>query len=96
MCALARMIAACYAGAMTDARLRVVDLLDVVELERVAKQRRLSMAQACRIAGVAPSTWQRWKQGQSQPRVPVMLRIRDAVLTGEPHARRKPAKGARC
>lgn len=86
------MVGVGYAGAMTDARLRVVDLLDVAELERVAATRRLSMAQVCRIAGVAPSTWQRWKQGQSQPRLNVMLRIRDAVLTGKPVARRKPAK----
>lgn len=55
------------------------DLLTPIEVEEQAKSAGWTMAEVCRIAGVAQSTFTRWKNGTTCPSVDVALRLRDAA-----------------
>lgn len=48
------------------------------EMESMARERRLSIAQICREANVNQSTFQRWKQGSS-PTIGTYCDLLDAI-----------------
>ena len=55
------------------------ELLTPTEIEQRAKSKGLSIADVCRRAGIAVSTFQRWKAGKTAPTLTVYQRI-EAVL----------------
>lgn len=57
----------------------VKDLIE--DIEAKAKEKRLSLSKICERAGIARSTYQRWKQGISDPSITSINRIYD-VLEG--------------
>ncbi|GBQ90031.1 hypothetical protein GCM10007866_16280 [Gluconobacter albidus] len=50
------------------------------EIEAAAKSSGRSMRDVCTNAGVAVSTWTRWKRGTTSPRIDVVERIAAAAL----------------
>jgi transcriptional regulator with XRE-family HTH domain len=55
------------------------ELLTPSEIEGLAAKAGKSIAQLCRDAGVAQSTFSRWKAGKTEPTLDVYRRIRDAA-----------------
>ena len=55
------------------------DLMKPIDVEAEAAKRGKSMAQVCREAGIAPSTYSRWKAGDTEPTLSVYRRIVAAV-----------------
>jgi transcriptional regulator with XRE-family HTH domain len=55
------------------------ELLTPTDVERLAKQAGLTLKQVCERAGIAQSTFSRWKGGVTEPTLDVYRRIRDAV-----------------
>jgi transcriptional regulator with XRE-family HTH domain len=49
------------------------------EIETLARSVGRSMADVCRIAGVAQSTFSRWKKGTTSPTLEVCRRLTQAV-----------------
>jgi hypothetical protein len=72
------------------------DLLSPADVERFARVAGISIAEVCRRAQIAQSTFTRWKAGDSAPRLDVYTRIRNAVLPhpGAPRTSPKPRGGA--
>lgn len=65
------------------------DLLSPAEVERLAGEAGLSMAEVCRRAGIAQSTFTRWKAGRTEPSIGVYRRIvqaMEAPATPDPSA----------
>jgi transcriptional regulator with XRE-family HTH domain len=61
--------------------LRVMDeLLTPDDIERLAKLAGLTLKEVCSRAGIAQSTFSRWKAGATEPTLDVYRRLRDAVL----------------
>jgi predicted transcriptional regulator len=60
--------------------------LTPADIEQRAHAMGLSLAEVCRRAGIAQSTWVRWKAGLSEPRLHVYRALVAAT------ARRRPAK----
>jgi 4-hydroxyphenylacetate 3-monooxygenase len=56
------------------------DLLTAGAVEKLAKDAGLTMKEICERAGVAQSTFSRWKAGATAPTLDVYRRLRDAVL----------------
>jgi predicted transcriptional regulator len=56
-------------------------LLTPQEIESRAAQAGRTMTEVCRKAGVAPSTFTRWKAGQTEPTLGIYRRLVDAVST---------------
>lgn len=54
------------------------------DIERVAKENGLTMKRVCWLAGVAESTFQRFKAG-SDPKQLTVRRLMFAAETGRPH-----------
>lgn len=54
-------------------------LLTAADVERLAEQRGLSMAEVCRRANVAPSIFSRWKSGACSPNLKSYSRIVEAA-----------------
>lgn len=66
-----------------------MDVLEPSEIEALAGQAGLSMAEACRRAGISQSTFTRWKAGKTEPTLDVYRKLYLAVSpTGGP---REPA-----
>jgi predicted transcriptional regulator len=63
------------------------DVLTPAEIEAKAKAAGLSIGDLCRSAGIALSTFYRWRAGETSPTLDVYQRLRDAC---EP-ARADPA-----
>lgn len=61
-------------------RLHMRDTLSPHDIEQIADNAGSSIAAICRDAGVARSTFSRWKAGQTSPSLAVYARIRDAAL----------------
>jgi len=59
------------------------ELLTPKEIEEHAAAAGRTMAEVCRSAGVAPSTFTRWKAGQTEPTLGVYRRL-VAALTPPP------------
>lgn len=55
------------------------DLLTPELLEDRARTAGLSMAEVCRRAGIAQSTFSRWKSGTTEPTLDVYRRLCEAV-----------------
>ena len=55
------------------------DLLTPTEIEACARAGGLTMAQVCKRANVAQSTFSRWKAGSTEPTIGVYRRIVDAA-----------------
>jgi transcriptional regulator with XRE-family HTH domain len=68
----------------------MTDLLSPSDVETLAAKAGKTMAQVCREAGIAPSTFTRWKAGITEPSLPVYRRIRDVV-----QAKRRANEAAR-
>lgn len=66
-----------YAAAMSE-------LLTPIDLEKRAAAAGLSTAEMCKRAGVAVSTFTRWKGGKTQPTLDVYRRLRDATAQRAP------------
>ncbi|MBX9594312.1 MAG: helix-turn-helix domain-containing protein [Roseomonas sp.] len=64
----------------------MTDLLSPSDVERLAKQAGKTLKQVCETAGIAQSTFSRWKRGQTEPTLDVYRRIRDAVAPASPNA----------
>lgn len=60
------------------------DLLTPGEIERLARQAGVPIAEVCRRAGIAISIFARWKAGKTEPNMVNYRRIRDTVLSLEP------------
>lgn len=54
-------------------------LLSPSEVEELAKKAGLPMYEVCRRAGIAQSTFTRWKNGSTTPGMGVYERLRDVV-----------------
>jgi len=59
------------------------DLLTPQEIEARASDAGLTMAEVCRRAKVAPSTFTRWKRGATEPTLAVYRRLLDAASPAE-------------
>jgi transcriptional regulator with XRE-family HTH domain len=55
------------------------ELLSPADVERLAVEAGLSLKQVCARAGIAHTTFYRWKAGKTRPTMDVYERIRDAV-----------------
>lgn len=55
------------------------DLLTPADIERLAAAAGRTMAAVCRDAGVAPSTFTRWKNGTTEPTLDVYRRLVQAA-----------------
>jgi transcriptional regulator with XRE-family HTH domain len=55
------------------------ELLTPSDIERLAKEAGIPIGDVCRRAGIAQSTWSRWKRGKTNPRMDVYMRLRDVV-----------------
>jgi transcriptional regulator with XRE-family HTH domain len=53
------------------------------EIEQLAAKAGKSMLQVCREAEIAPSTWARWKAGETSPTLNNYMRIAKAVEPAE-------------
>lgn len=62
-------------------------LLTPEEIEERAIAHGWAMSKACREAGIAPSTFSRWKAGVSSPSIAVYQRLVDVVSRLAPHIR---------
>ena len=63
-----------------------MDVLEPSEIEALAGQAGLSMAEACRRAGISQSTFTRWKAGRTEPTLDVYRKLYLAVSpAGAPH-----------
>lgn len=60
--------------------LRMRDTLSPHDIEHIADHAGTSIAAICRDAGIARSTFSRWKAGRTSPSLAVYARIRDAAL----------------
>tara|TARA_R110002126_G_scaffold2345_11_gene13523 strand:+ start:439 stop:726 length:288 start_codon:yes stop_codon:yes gene_type:complete len=60
------------------------DLLTPHQIEAHATAAGLSMAEVCRRAQVATSTFSRWKSGKTEPTLDVYRRLRNAALKEAP------------
>jgi predicted transcriptional regulator len=60
------------------------DLLTPADVERMAWEGRISIAELCRRAGVAPSIFSRWKAGKTEPSMENYRRIRDVAQAARP------------
>lgn len=56
------------------------DVCTPADIEVLARQSSLSMAEVCRRAGVAQSTFTRWKAGKTEPTLDAYRRLRLAVV----------------
>ncbi len=54
-------------------------LLTPAEIEARAKDAGMSIVEVCRKAGIAPSTFYRWKAGETEPTLGVYQRLYDAT-----------------
>jgi len=61
-------------------------LLTPAEIEAAAARAGLRMAEVCRRAGIAPSTFSRWKSGQTMPSIDVYERLVAAACVERPAA----------
>jgi transcriptional regulator with XRE-family HTH domain len=68
-------------------------LLSPREMEAKAKELGLSMEVLCERAGIAPSTFYRWKAGTTSPSVAIYQRLCEAMEPprSSPGSRRKAA-----
>lgn len=57
----------------------MADLLTPQDLEELAKANGKTMAQVCREAKIAPSTFTRWKAGETEPTLGIYRRLSEAV-----------------
>jgi transcriptional regulator with XRE-family HTH domain len=55
------------------------ELLSPSEVEHLARARGLTIRALCREVGIAPSTFTRWKSGETEPTLGVYRRIVAAV-----------------
>lgn len=56
------------------------DLLTPSDVEQLAAANGRTIADLCRAAGIAHSTFRRWARGQTEPTLSVYRRIRDAAM----------------
>jgi transcriptional regulator with XRE-family HTH domain len=61
----------------------MADSLTPQEIEAAAVAAGISMAEVCRRARVAPSTFSRWKAAKTEPTLGVYRRLRAAALGGD-------------
>ena len=61
--------------------LRMSKLLAPTDIERIADAAGTTIAQICRDARVARSTFSRWKAGQTAPRLTSYQRLCEAALS---------------
>lgn len=61
----------------------MMNLLTPAEIEKRAYDARLSMAEACRRAGISHSTWMRWKSGDTNPSIAIYERLVKATSMPE-------------
>jgi len=54
-------------------------LLSATDVEQLARNRGLTTRELCRMVGIAPSTFTRWKSGETEPTLGVYRRIVQAV-----------------
>lgn len=59
------------------------DLLSPADVERMAFERGMKLKQVCQRAGIAQSTFWRWKAGKTEPTLDVYRRVRDALAPSE-------------
>lgn len=59
------------------------ELLSPNDVERLAGEARLSIKEVCARAGIAQSTFSRWKAGKTEPTLDVYRRICEAVRTSD-------------
>lgn len=64
------------------------DLLTPGDVEDLARQAGIPMAELCRRAGISPSIFSRWKSGETEPSLSNYRRIRDAAEAAAAAARR--------
>jgi transcriptional regulator with XRE-family HTH domain len=57
----------------------MAELLTPTDIERLAKQGGKSIAEVCREAGIAQSTFSRWKRGATEPTLDVYRRLATAA-----------------
>lgn len=62
---------------------------DVIEAR--ARARGMSMLEMCRAAGIAASTFTRWKAGKTEPTLGVYRRLCEVVGSGAASLPREPA-----
>lgn len=60
------------------------ELLSPNDVERLATAAGLTLKEVCSRAGIAQSTFSRWKAGKTEPTLDVYRRIRDALAPAEP------------
>lgn len=70
------------------------DLLTPAEIEAMAAQAGITIAELLRRAGVNVSVFQRWKTGINTPTIRSYRRIRDAVLAAQQLQSRTPKRRA--
>lgn len=59
------------------------DTLSAEQIEVMAWHAELTISDMCKRAGIAPSTWWRWRRGKTEPTLGVYRRIVAAVVDAE-------------
>lgn len=67
-------------------------LFSVDQLEARANAAGLSMNEVCRRAGIARSTFTRWKAGETLPTLRVLRKVNHAIDNDEPTEPTAPAR----
>ena len=68
------------------------DLLTPADIERKAAEAGITLKEVCVRAGIAQSTFSRWKAGKTEPTLDVYRRIRDALLPVQPAPGASPSR----
>lgn len=70
----------------------IMDVQEIVSgLEARAKAAGLSIDTACRRAGFHPSTFYRWRNGETSPQFRLLQKLDDAIIVAE---RERPTEAA--
>ena len=69
------------------------DMLTPADIEAKAVEMGLTMGEVCRRAGIAHSTFTRWKAGRTEPTLDVYRKLRDVVAAAD--KTETPWQGAR-
>lgn len=60
----------------------MADLLSADEIERMARERGMTIPDLCRAAGIAHTTFYRWRTGTHELTLGVYRRLHDVATTG--------------
>ena len=58
------------------------EILSPADMQEAARSMGMSMSKVCQQAGIAHTTYHRWRRGKHQLRLDIYKRLRDALRAG--------------